>query len=236
MTITISWQSGALKGMSVQQTNNLIIGACQMWQKVCKVQFAILPFGYPTTITVYPWYRPMNGAMVAYPATRQILYSAITNMKPQWARMAFAHEIAHCFGWGHSPTSRPEDLMHPKGSSVFYFSASEARRTRQQFGNPTRKVIPESITFVKSEIARLKRIKPQTSTTAKWIKDRQNQLARLQREWKSIGDPKWVNYVVSSEEVCECFKEKQEVSSTDWKSVFFELRRKELKELKNANN
>jgi hypothetical protein len=223
MTLTISWQPGALNGMSVQQTSNLIIGACQMWQKVCRVQFATLPFGHPTTITIYPWSRPMNGWMVAYPATRQILYSTIHKMEPRWARMAFAHEIGHCFGWGHSPTSRVEDLMHPKGSTVFYFAAHEARRTRQQFGNPSRRVVPESITFVKSEIARLQKIRPQTSTIAKQIKDRQNQLARLQREWKAIGDPHFASQPKASS-VCECFGEPTKTNSYDWLPIFEKLR------------
>ena len=227
MNLTISWQPGALKGMSVQQTTNLIIGGCQMWQKVCRVQFSILPFGRPTTITVYPWSKPMNGWMVAYPATRQILYSTLQTMDPRWARMAFAHEIGHCFGWGHSPTSRVEDLMHPKGSSIFYFAAHEARRTRQQFGNPPHRHRPESIDFVKSEIARLKRIKPQTDAVKKQIKDRENQLARLQREWKAIGDPHFAAKPKIATQVCECFTEPGSSNSTDWVEVFAKLRAEE---------
>jgi hypothetical protein len=231
MTLTISWQPGALKGMTKQQTDAVIIGGCQMWQKVCGIRFAVLPFGYPTTFTIYPWNRPMNGVMVAYPATRQILYSTLVALTPQWARMAIAHELAHCVGWGHSPTSRVEDLMHPRGSSVFYFSANEARRTRQQFGNPPRRVVPESITFVKSEIARIKKIKPQTTTTAKQIKDREAQLTRLQREWQSIGDPKWVKAPAPATDICECFASDNKVGSveTDWESVFRKLRAGELK-------
>ena len=230
MTLTISWQPGALRGMSQAQTQQLIIGGCQMWQKVCRVQFATLPFGYPTTITVYPWSRPMQGVMVAYPATRQILYSTLVTLTPQWARMAFAHEIGHCFGWGHSPTSRVEDLMHPRGSSVFYFSANEARRTRGQFGNPSRRTIPESITFVKNEIARIKRIRPQTDATRKQIKDRETQLARLQREWQSIGDPRWVNYDAPIGGVCQCFGKTDEVGTEDWQNVFAELRASEVRQ------
>ena len=114
---------------------------------------------------------------------------------------------------------------------MFYFSANEARRTRQQFGNPRRRVVPESITFVKSEIARIKKIKPQTTTTAKQIKDRKGQLARLQREWQSIGDPKWVKAPARAIDICECFASDHKVGSveTDWESVFRKLRAGELK-------
>jgi hypothetical protein len=167
--------------------------------------------------------------MVAYPATRQILYSTLQTMEPRWARMAFAHEIAHCFGWGHSATSKVEDIMHPKGSTVFYFSAQEAQRTRRQFGNPSHRWRPESIDFVKSEIARLKRIRPQTAQTKKWIKDRENQLARLQREWRAIGDPQFVSAKKPVTGVCECFGDGKVTEVQDWVSVFERLRASEAK-------
>ena len=228
MQLTISWQPGALRGMTEAQTSNLIVGACQMWQKVCGVRFGILPFGRPTTVTVYPWSRPMNGWMVAYPATRQILYSTLQTMDPRWARMAFAHEIAHCFGWGHSATSKVEDIMHPKGSSVFYFAAHEAQRTRRQFGNPSHRHRPESIDYVKSEIARLQRIRPQTDATRKQIADRQAQLARLQREWRAIGDPQFVSAKKPNTGVCQCFGDSQATELQDWVSVFERLRAAEL--------
>jgi hypothetical protein len=142
--------------------------------------------------------------------------------------MAFAHEIAHCFGWGHSPNSRVEDIMHPKGSTVFYFSAKEAQRTRRQFGNPPHRHRPESIDFVKSEIARLQRIRPQTDATRKQISDRQTQLARLQREWRAIGDPQFVSHKKPNTGVCQCFGNSQATELQDWVSVFERLRAAEL--------
>jgi len=131
--VTVSWYPGALRGYSQAETQKMIIEALQQWQAVCGVQFGAVPPGYPTRITIYP-YTAGNPpwAMAAYPSTGQILYSTTANFKRDWAVMAFAHEIGHCFGWGH--TTRPEAMMFTRGSSVMYMDYAEGRQARTQFG------------------------------------------------------------------------------------------------------
>lgn len=233
--VTISWQPGAVKGRSVAQTNNLIAEACRMWQRVCGIQFLAGQFGWPSTITIYPYAGPMAGAMVAYTATRQILYSTTQQFpSDNWTRSAFAHEIGHCFGWAHSSNSLPENLMFWKGPSLFYHSASEARRARQQFSQPSRKEQPYSIYWLKQEIARLKKLKP---VPTKDVQAREAQLKRIQAEWKAIDGITHTAFPVPENSICECFGKarKLQVASHDWQSVFTELRSSEyLQEVKEA--
>jgi hypothetical protein len=197
-----------------------------MWQKVCGVRFATVPFGFPSTITVYPYAGKMAGAMVAYTATRQILYSTVQQFpSDNWTRAAFAHEIGHCFGWGHSSNSLPEHLMFWKGPSLFYHAAAEARRARQQFGQPPRKAQPYSIYWLKQEIARMKNLKP---TPTKGIQDRQAQLKRVQAEWRAIDGITHVADQVPVDPICECFGTgRTQVASNDWQTIFEELRASE---------
>lgn len=223
-TVTITWQPGSVKGRSVQQTDRLITEACQMWQRVCGVQFLVGPFGLPSAITIYPYAGQMAGAMVAYPATRQILYSTVQQYpSDHWTRAAFAHEIGHCFGWVHSANNLPEHLMHWKGSSVFYHAAAEAQRARSQFGRPLSRSKPWSITWVQQEIVRLRRIKPLPTAS---IQTREAQLKRLQAEWRAIDGITHVSTEITDHEsVCECFhRSRYQVDATDWLSVFAELR------------
>lgn len=144
--ITVSWYPGAMKGKSVKQTEALIVGGLQMWQKETQVQFGVLPAGQKTQLTFYPYDKPFNGAMGAYVSTGQIIYSTLLNFPDIWARMAIAHEVAHCFGWGH--TSNAEDLMYTRGSSVYYFSPQEGKRAWKQFGKHTRYRTPESLIYL----------------------------------------------------------------------------------------
>lgn len=133
--VTISWYPGALKGYSQAETQQMIVEACQQWQSVSGVRFGTLAAGQPTRITIYaytktnpPW------AMATYPSTGQILYATTKKFERDWAVMAFAHEFAHCFGWGHADNKRVESMMHPRGSSVRYFDVWDATRARRQFG------------------------------------------------------------------------------------------------------
>lgn len=223
--VTITWQPGAVKGRSVAQTSQLIIEACRMWQKVCGVQFATGKFGWPSTITIYPYAGQMNGAMVAYTATRQILYSTTQQFpSDNWTRSAFAHEIGHCFGWGHSANSLPENLMFWRGPSLFYHAAAEAKRARGQFGQPPRKDKPYSIYWLQQEIARFKKLRPVPTAQ---IKAMEVQLKRVQAEWKAIDGITHVATTVA-EPIHECFaKSRTQVASTDWQAVFEELRQQE---------
>lgn len=136
--VTVSWYPGTLKGYSQTETQRIIIEAMQQWQSVSGVQFGTLPAGNATDITIYP-YTQANPpwAMATYPSTGQILYATTKKFERDWAVTAFAHEIGHCFGWGHADTSRLESLMHPKGSSVRYFDVTDAKRARNQFGLST---------------------------------------------------------------------------------------------------
>ncbi len=238
--LTISWQPGSFKGMTVAQTDQLIMGGCQIWQQQTGVRFYVVRFGVPSTITVYPWHQPMPGVMVAYTATRQILYTTLVKLEPVWARMAIAHELGHCFGWGHSPTNKPEDLMHPKGSSVYYFAAAEARRARAQFGQPNPKYPPESILFLNTEIKRLQGELKKAPANGKaaiqtQINDRIKQRDRIRAEWRAIGDP--INVAQPTEHgVSECFSSgltnvSTNVSTDYWRSIFSSLRQNELKQL-----
>ncbi len=133
--ITISWYPGKLKGYSQAETQQIIIEACQQWQSVSGVRFGTLAAGQPTQITLYP-YTAKNPpwAMATYPATGQILYATTKKFERDWAVMAFAHEFAHVFGWGHADKKRVESMMHPNGSSVRYFDVWDATRARRQFG------------------------------------------------------------------------------------------------------
>ena len=225
--ITITWQPGAVRGRSVAQTDRLIIEACQMWQKICGVQFLTGPFGRPSTITIYPYAGKMAGAMVAYTATRQILYSTSQQFpSDNWTRAAFAHEMGHCFGWAHSPNSLPEHLMFWKGPSLFYPAAAEAKRARGQFGQPRSKPQPYSIYWLKQEIARLKKLTP--FPTAE-VKSREDQLKRVQAEWRAVDGITHLAAPAPETSICECFGKagRAQALSNDWPSIFAELRAKE---------
>jgi hypothetical protein len=193
-----------------------------MWQKVCGVRFATGKFGWPSTITIYPSAQKMAGAMVTYTATRQIIYSTTQQFpSDDWTRMAFAHEIGHCFGWSHSSNNLPENLMFWKGSSLFYHAANEARRARQQFGQPSSKTLPYSIYWLKQKIAELKKLKQSTTVL-------EAQLKRVQAEWKAIGDPFFAALPKAKVEICECFSNSPVmVQSRNWEYEFKLLREKE---------
>lgn len=233
--VTISWQPGAVKGRSIQQTDAMIIKACQYWQMVSGIQFIRGPFGYPTTFTIYPWSKPMAGAMVAYPATRQILYSTIQQYPHDWWTIgALGHELGHCVGWGHVDPKLAEHLMNPKGSNLYYFTAAEARRARQQFGQPRSKYKPVSITWLQGEIKRLKALKP---VPTKDVQAREAQLKRVQAEWKALDGITHTAFPVPENSIRECFgkSKKLRVASQDWQSVFAELRSSEyMEEVKEA--
>lgn len=138
--------------MSTAETSGLIIGGCQMLMKCCGIQFGTVPFGTRSNFTFYPYNEPNpRFAMGAYQSTGQIIYSTQLQFTKPWARMAFAHEMLHILGWGHS-TSSKENIMHTHGSSVLYPTASEARRTIAQNGYPSQWHWPESLTVVGDKI------------------------------------------------------------------------------------
>ena len=146
--ITVSWYPGNLKTYSQQETAQLIVGGLQDWQAVSAVRFGVLPAGQKTDITFYPYTQPVPWAMAAYQQTGQILYSTRQTFQRDWARMAFAHEVGHIFGWGHATNNRTESLMHPRGSSVMYFDHNDARRAWSQFGKFTTPHRPRSLKIV----------------------------------------------------------------------------------------
>lgn len=182
-TYTISWQPGALKGYNVAQTSALIINGCQMLMKCCGVRFATVPFGYRSNITLYP-YRGSNPpwAMATYVQTGQVLYSTSVKFEANWAKMAFAHEFLHCFGWGHSNSS-PENIMHTRGSSVLYPTAAEAARMIRQFGYPSSWQWPDSLRFVGDKIRAEQKI----------FDKAQSDYEKFHKRWQ-VCDAKWKTY------------------------------------------
>jgi hypothetical protein len=115
--------------------------------------------------------------------------------------------------------------MHWKGSSVFYHAAAEAQRARSQFGRPSSRSKPWSITWVQQEIVRLRRIKPLPTAS---IQTREAQLKRLQAEWRAIDGITHVASSLKAIGVCECFGTVSKVASrTNWTQVFEELRASE---------
>jgi hypothetical protein len=232
-TYIIGWYPGNLKGMTQQQTASLIWGGCQMWSKMCNVRFRSMQYGERPHITFAP-YPSTTWAMGAYQATGQILFSTLQTFQPKWARMGFAHELGHIFGWDH--VSRTEALMNPRGSSVLYFDATEGRATWGRFGKPS-KHYPESLQHVGADIRELqakfveadnnvkKYIKLRDAATTSADKQKYNALVQtwakrrtdvnvplstLSAQWKRI-DKEWRNvngilqYVQEEVPPCLCF-------------------------------
>jgi len=154
ITYRIGWYPGTIKGLTQSQTTTAIIGGMQMWMKVCRVRFVNIVPGQSPDITFEPY--PSNSwAMAAHQQTGRILFSTLISMRADWARMAFAHELGHIFGWGHH--NRPDGLMHPNGSKVLYFDANEGVRTWTKFGKYLGTHRAESLDYLRPELQRLTR-------------------------------------------------------------------------------
>ena len=152
ITYSIGWYPGTIKGLTQGQTTTAIIGGLQMWMKVCRVRFVNIVPGQRPDITFEP-YPSSSWAMGAHQETGRILFSTLISMHRHWARMAFAHELGHIFGWGHH--NRPDGLMHPNGSKVFYFDADEGVRTWQQFDKYRGTHRAESLDYLRPVLQRL---------------------------------------------------------------------------------
>lgn len=204
--ITVSWQPGALKGYSVQQTWNMLIRGLQYWQSVCRVRFGTLPPGTTADIRIYPFSGNMNGAfMGTYVQTRQIIFTTNVWADRDYCAMAFAHEIGHCFGLDH--VNRPEALMYWRGSQVRYFDHIEGRASWQRFGKYTGKHWPYSLTFVGAKVRQAKleweklrdkrnkekdkakraELNKQTKAAHDKLVQINNIWLRIRREWESVG-------------------------------------------------
>ena len=155
--ITVSWQQGALKGYTPQETSQMIIEAMQWWQSLCGVRFGTLPFGYRTQITIYPYSGNMNGAfMGTYVQTGQIIYTTNVKTDRDFCVTAFAHEIGHTFGLDH--VNRPSALMWWRGSEDRYFDTQEARAAWATFGKYTGWHWPYSLRFYGNQIRHWKSV------------------------------------------------------------------------------
>lgn len=182
--ITVSWYPGALKGTGVQKTQQLIVRSLQLWQGRCGVRFGVLPAGQRTQITFYPYAGAMPGIMAAYQQTGQILYSTTYKIPLQKCPMYFAHEVGHCFGWGHSHPDRTEAMMHWRGSEVDYMEPAEGRRAIAQFGRTTNPDHPWSLTFIGDEIRKFEPAYKNAIEKRNQFDEAWNRFDLVWKEWK----------------------------------------------------
>lgn len=179
--ITVSWYPGNLKGATVKQTQDAIIRGLQLWQGRCGVRFGTLPAGNRTQITIYPYSGAMPGIMAAYQQTGQILYTTTHKIPLERCPMFFAHEVGHCFGWGHSNPDKPEKMMHWRGSTVDYMDAVEGRRAIAQFGRSANPDHPWSLKLIGDEI---RKHEPSYAKSVQKLKDASESWKRRNKEWK----------------------------------------------------